>query len=828
MTKQTFKIFIAGVEYSTYISYPVSITEKNLDESLNLATVSLKHTTDASPFKPNRRVELIVYADGILAKRYSFLLLNDIVERVGVTSYYNHKLSLIEFTQFLDNIVLPDLAITRIKGVYEPTLLDVVDKIMDEVHRLTGNTYGRAGATETILDAIPSPEWTFTRMTALEALRMVFSMAKIVPTMISFTVLGHVGLLDTSETTKMVPFATQTEAYDPQTYKTALYSNVENFIAGPETITEPANGWLTPRSPDGFEISGDNLMITTTRPIYKIEKFEIRRWIRIQCQHGLFVIPESVVPQDAYKEDFFDDIIYEEGVYNTLENLSAYGKKGGAFYYTQGKPNIVGLTYRAPTKWSWNPSKQAWRVICEEYEGVGAYYETTVAKWIKPEYVELVEEAIAAYIPSSYYHYWLWFREDDIATGVTDPFKLQFRITYTPYISTNIFTYRERYDSADEVQSYQTYNQTANVIDRNVLADLHDKVIKRGSGSGLDYTFLHKNAADLPTIGARFGDYVITSADYTFNQYGIQSTYNVDKYYQKLQKYVAVLEKWRQFSIPNESIVKRQITFNEFIKFAAAPAANTSHLDPAYYNDAVTSNIQLASVSLEEQTTHTATSFAFNNSMIFEFSMPGNATAGSISDTLDSDKRKDKPVIYSDENGMAQYLYSLELTTGYFAFNLSSSYNLPTYTNTNLPIWSLDDITEINKDAREQLSFSVQLHHIDTTGKFYINSGWVNRNGLIGGVGINTGGHLAFLDFKPFNTTDATGHIMNSGSVIHAYNSANGGHIIIPTRTNSSGTAAQSWAMIDGTTNEILYWCDETVAPGATNTQYVINFSDTY
>ena len=61
---------------------------------------------------------------------------------------------------------------------------------------------------------------------------------------------------------------------------------------------------------------------------------------------------------------------------------------------------------------------------------------------------------------------------------------------------------------------------------------------------------------------------------------------------------------------------------------------------------------------------------------------------------------------------------------------------------------------------------------------------------------------------------------MNSGSATHLYNSANGGYYIIPIRTNSSGTAAQSWAMIDGTTNEILYWCDETVASAATNTQY--------
>jgi hypothetical protein len=182
--------------------------------------------------------------------------MNDIVEKVGVSNYYNHKLSLIEFTSILDYKILPDMTITRIEGIYEPTLLDVANKILSVAELpYTVSTYG----TSAILDAIPSPEWTFTRMTPLEALRMVFSLAKIVPFMEGFVTLGHVGLSDAAETTKMAPFITRSEGYDPQTFKTALYSNVENFIAGPETLIEPANGWLTPRSPDSFEISNDNL-----------------------------------------------------------------------------------------------------------------------------------------------------------------------------------------------------------------------------------------------------------------------------------------------------------------------------------------------------------------------------------------------------------------------------------------------------------------------------------------------------------------------------------------------------------------------------------------
>ena len=98
---------------------------------------------------------------------------------------------------------------------------------------------------------------------------------------------------------------------------------------------------------------------------------------------------------------------------------------------------------------------------------------------------------------------------------------------------------------------------------------------------------------------------------------------------------------------------------------------------------------------------------------------------------------------------------------------------------------------------------------------------------MIGGVGINTNIKLAYLNFKPFNTNSATGHILNSGTVTHIYNGTYGNYIV-PVRTNSSGSMAQSWAIIDSTTNEILYWCDETVASAATNTQYVINFSNTY
>lgn len=122
MAKQTFEILISGIDYSDYIIYPVSITNKNLDESLNLVELTLGRMTLAEPFKPNRQVELRVFEDNVLHSTYFLLLLNDVVEKLGVTEYYKHQLSLIEYTYILEQTVLPDMTITRIDGTYEPTL----------------------------------------------------------------------------------------------------------------------------------------------------------------------------------------------------------------------------------------------------------------------------------------------------------------------------------------------------------------------------------------------------------------------------------------------------------------------------------------------------------------------------------------------------------------------------------------------------------------------------------------------------------------------------------------------------------------------------------
>ena len=379
-----FEIFIDSVNYTQYISYPVEFVNKNLNESYNSYSITLHRTNIAAPFVPNQKVLVNWYDGDQLYKQFYTVLAADAVEKIGVTNFYKHNLSLIDYAYYLDMVNLPDMTITRLEGTYEPTLADVANRILRLASFELYNSNTTLGITlstdaSNLLGAVLSPEWTFNRMTAFEALRMVFNYVKVTPVMSSFTQVGFVGAsIESADTNDVAKFGEYTEAYDPRSYRTRLVSSVSNFIAGDEedgAITEPANGFLTPRSPDGFEISNDNAMLQTSRPIYKIENFEVLRFLVIgsynpdTTEYHVVTVPEELIPQSWFRFDVNpQDILYEKSVYDTLPNLANYGDRGGAFYYEQGKNKIEGLSSRSPSKFSWFPNTQAFRVV---YEHIG-------------------------------------------------------------------------------------------------------------------------------------------------------------------------------------------------------------------------------------------------------------------------------------------------------------------------------------------------------------------------------------------------------------------------------------------------------------------------
>jgi hypothetical protein len=143
-----------GVDYTEYLSYPFILNEKTLDDSESIYEMQLVHTPFAAPIRPNQRAYITVEEDGVIKKTYFLLTVGDRVEKIGRTENYNHHITLIEYTNFLNQRILPDTTFTRIEGVYEPTLKDVVERII----QIANLDISLSSATASILDSVLSPE----------------------------------------------------------------------------------------------------------------------------------------------------------------------------------------------------------------------------------------------------------------------------------------------------------------------------------------------------------------------------------------------------------------------------------------------------------------------------------------------------------------------------------------------------------------------------------------------------------------------------------------------------------------------------------------------
>jgi hypothetical protein len=211
--------------------------------------------------------------------------------------------------------------------------------------------------------------------------------AKIVPYMNSFTELKHVSIEgDRISPEFLAKFGAFEAAYDPQTYKTVLKTNLNNLVleGGLEIITEPKNAYITARSPNAnLRIEEDNALIPTSRPINIIVDLFTRFEIRYQLEGtGFGTSPNEFFDLELVGIEFFKglkDFVFEEQRYNTLPNTPDANfdvttnrhnpGRGCALFFKQGERNIFGLGDRVPSRFGLFPNPQAFINISGEISG---------------------------------------------------------------------------------------------------------------------------------------------------------------------------------------------------------------------------------------------------------------------------------------------------------------------------------------------------------------------------------------------------------------------------------------------------------------------------
>lgn len=98
-----FRIKLNGLDVTEYVALPINI-QTTLDESLDQASIRLVNTDMQQPIKPLSELDIDFLEDysNIIKKTYSFFVSVDTVAENIASGTYNHELSLIELTKWLE------------------------------------------------------------------------------------------------------------------------------------------------------------------------------------------------------------------------------------------------------------------------------------------------------------------------------------------------------------------------------------------------------------------------------------------------------------------------------------------------------------------------------------------------------------------------------------------------------------------------------------------------------------------------------------------------------------------------------------------------------
>jgi hypothetical protein len=705
---------------------------------------------------------------------------------------------------------------------------------------------------------------------------------RIVPIMETFTRLGHLSV----EGNRIDPeflnsFGAYQRAYDPQTYKTSIKTNLTNLVLEEdlETITEPANAWITPRSSQDFEITEDDSLIPTTRPINVLNelyfRFNINYSVRFESNGTIIDSDPILLPVDEVGVEFFKglgEFIFEETRYNILENNSniVYDNtqppdqqftigRGSALYFVQGEKNIFGLGSRSPSRFSLLPQRQALPNILNYISGPTEYaYLQFPTLATRPflveskinELINILDQKIVEDNPNIDPANIV---ERELAFSPYDPsgwsnITTQFRPVYKPFVETNITSYLPYNDanSSSEIISKQFFNQESNVVSINALEELHNRVINRGRGSTEILTYLGRTLDDIPEPGSKIDEFVLSSARHTINRTSITSDYNLDQFFAKLNKFVAVLEEYRQFSIPNENLVKRQFDREIFGKFRKEPTTTSAIIsEEDYISSKAIRAIQVipnftflpfgGGIDGERQNLPVVVT-PFNNQIRIETEFITNSKTGDKSSEIDGEpKRRNEPVIHINNDGFLERM-RVRLLESYeedsVNWTVDDAHNLPVSEDKTATLFDQTEI--INKDPREILRYSFSIHHIDDTQQGRVTQHWARHLGIVDNAGLNGPFiRLVFLDRKleqeekTENSWILYSRSMNTsidGGITFTNFSVVNNNILLPKSINN-GTDAQSWAIID-VNGEVLYYYNEEVLTGSENSQIYLVFED--
>ena len=472
-------------------------------------------------------------------------------------------------------------------------------------------------------------------------------------------------------------------------YCTYLESEAANMVdeVGNPTIDPFDGGFQTVRTEDGAVFIEDGtIRISTAFPIWQVVKIEVGYVGGKIDQEGGDITP----------------YVYERTEYDLLSEFKSAGfpnSKAYAIYYSKGERGIDGLSFI--------PKTISGDIGLLQYNAI--------------ENILGVKFGVKPKLSSA------------------DIVNLPFRVSYVPFINTRA---RQHKAAADGINAAMAYGQGGSVISARTYGN---HLRARAHMLGLPERTMQvvfPRSSDVPSPGQKINetDYIGTAVtEYypSFKKTQITTSPN----YNRINRFIEVKKDIRQFEIPMEGSTDRNILIEDFVVIgeyegrinamtsATLEEATVKSLDgqriEATVNAIVLSTSNKPDKTDGVQVILPVVKMPFGNSILFYTRYKDNYSAGAMSydDTVsfESSRRMQRDVRYTDVYGNARYLHIDMVrgaSTGSNKDSIYASHMLPTAqrVNTGRPmITTASKPVIMNKDARENISLTYQIHYTTNT-----------------------------------------------------------------------------------------------------------------
>lgn len=580
---------------------------------------------------------------------------------------------------------------------------------------------------------VTAPEFSFTNCTLWDALSQVGGYIHAIPRLVPLSTTDDTHykvtfdkLGGSEQAPTMPPMIYQDSTIDSNEWCGKITSPAQNLCNTTDesgAITELGNDYITVRTEDGqIEINGDNVLIRTSLPIQQL--------IKLEC---------GFIPDYDSGNTPVGDITayaYEDAEYSVLSSYwgTAYPySKAWALRWKQGGTTIDGLTWRQ-----------------KNVTSIGDAFQNTAI-------INIINAKTGLSLKSAEKNDGEWYR------------RLAFKVTYVPIATARVEAVKPVLTDGGETSNALVYNQGANVAETSFYGEKMRGAIARLGQDVEQRTYDIKTYSQMPKVGQILDGKYIATIDAEYDVTRIRITVTLAKNFNQLSQFVGLNSNYRLYDISEKQSVERHIHYADKILIGKTPAgSNLTILRNVFnvlintINHSIKVNDKIKKAQLvrvlpfsegnalqDRAVILPVVAFPFGTSICFNFSFYDNYGAGyQSSDDYENETNKaaQRLVPYTDVYGEVSHIHFAMYNEGWTPnlaaqqdggyaklypqnkdFDWNGGATQLAYIDTSLVGYmNSAGALEINKDSREKIDVTYQVHYIAKSDDIVVGTGLAN------------------------------------------------------------------------------------------------------